>query len=181
MKHIITILAEGFEEVEAVTFIDLLRRANIKVTILGLDTLEVTGSHKIKILCESLLKNFSGTYDGIVLPGGQPGTTNLGNSDEVIRRVKESNSKELLCASICAAPSVFGKSGILEGIRATCFPGVEDSLTGAIYSESAVLRDKNIITSRGVGTAIPFALELISYLLDDDTALKIRSSILYQS
>lgn len=179
MSRIITILAEGFEETEAVTFIDLLRRAQIEVIIVGLESLEVRGSHNIVIKADTLLESISGAFDGIVLPGGQPGTKNLINSNKVIELIQYTYKKGLLCAAICAAPSIFGKAGILENRHATCYPGVENDLTGAILSNAPVVRDGTIITSRGVATAIPFSLELINFLEGPEMASKIGSAILH--
>lgn len=179
MSHVITVLADGFEEIEAVTFIDLLRRADIKVTILGLESKEVRGSHDIRITSDMLLKDFNGSFDGIVLPGGMPGTKNLAESPELIKRIQKANSEGLLCAAICAGPSVLARAGILEGVNVTCYPGVEKELSGARFQETAVVRDKNIITSRGVGTAIPFALELISYLTSKEVSSRIAKSIVF--
>jgi protein deglycase len=178
MAHVITILADGFEEIEAVTYIDLLRRADIMVSVLGLDTRTVRGAHDLVIQTDGLLKDLSDTYDGIILPGGQPGTTNLANSPLVLKKVHDSFSAGLLCAAICAAPLVFAKAGILSGKKATCYPSAIDKLTGASYIELPVVHDKNVITSRGAGTAIDFSLELIRYLANDTTAEKIRAAIL---
>jgi 4-methyl-5(b-hydroxyethyl)-thiazole monophosphate biosynthesis len=179
MSSIITVLAQGFEETEAVTFIDLLRRAGVTVTVLGLDSSEVNGSHNITIIADKLFKEFSGPFDGIVLPGGQPGTKNLAASAPLLDRVRATYKRGGLCAAICAAPIVLGKAGILAGHKATCYPGLEKELGGAQFVEEEVVRDRNVITSRGVGTAIPFALELISYLLNPAAAEKIKKSIVY--
>ncbi len=179
MAHVITILADGFEETEAVTFIDILRRAQIQVSVLGLKSLEVRGSHDLRIRTDGLLNDFRESYDGIVLPGGQPGTKNLSDSPLVLQKVKDAFSRGLLCAAICAAPSVFAEAGILKGVKATCYPGVNERLTDAIFLEKPVVRDKNVITSRGVGTAIDFSLELISYLTNEEAVEKIKKSIIY--
>jgi protein deglycase len=179
MAHIISILANGFEEIEAVTFVDILRRADIKVTLLGLGSLEITGSHGLTIRTDALFDSFKGTFDGVVLPGGQPGTTNLTQSDKVVQLVRDSFHKGLLVAAICAAPGVLGKAGILEKKLATCYPGVEKNLSGAILSADAVVQDGNIITSRGVGTAIAFALKLVTYVRDSQVASKVSSAILF--
>lgn len=178
MKHVITILADGFEETEAVTFIDLLRRAEINVTILGLDSLEIRGAHDITVRADNTLDSFNKEYDGIILPGGMPGTTNLANSPEVIEHIKSCFNKGLLCAAICAAPTVLAKAGILEGKKAVCFPGCESSLPEAVI-DKPVIRDGNIITSRAVGTAIAFSLEIISYFKGHQISENIRNSILY--
>ncbi|MBN1602129.1 MAG: DJ-1/PfpI family protein [Chitinispirillaceae bacterium] len=180
MAKVIAILAEGFEEIEAVTFIDLLRRADIKCTLLGLSSVNVTGAHGITIAAEQLLSSFNDTYDGIILPGGGPGTENLCNSELVIEKIQDAFKGGLLCAAVCAAPAVLGKAGILKGKRVTCYPGIEPRLEGALVNDLAVVRDGTIITSRGVGTSISFALEIISFLLDRSTAEKIAEQILYK-
>jgi protein deglycase len=179
MAHIIVILADGFEEVEAVTVIDLLRRADISVTTVALKKQEVSGAHGIVVQAETTIRHLPRSYDGIVLPGGGTGTRNLAESAAVLDLVKDAFERNLLCGAICAAPSVFGKAGILAAIRATCYPGFEDQLVGARYIEAAVVRDKNVVTSRGVGTAIAFALELVSILTDEATAERIGAQILY--
>lgn len=179
MKHVITILADGFEETEAVTFIDLLRRAHIQVSILGLKTFEVRSARDVRIKVDGLLNDFRDSYDGIVLPGGQPGTTNLEKSPVVIQKVKEAHAKGLLCAAICAAPSVFAAAGIIDGYKVTCYPGVEERLGSSEFIDSPVVRDRNIITSKGMGTAIEFGLELIRYLNNEESAENVRKAILY--
>jgi 4-methyl-5(b-hydroxyethyl)-thiazole monophosphate biosynthesis len=180
MAEVITILAEGFEEIEAVTFIDILRRADIKCTLLGLTSTDVTGAHGITLKTEQLLNTYSGSYDGIILPGGGPGTENLSNSALVIEKIQAAFSKGLLCAAVCAAPGVLGKAGILKGKKAVCYPGVESKLTGANVTDQAVVTDGNIITSRGIGTSIAFALEIINYFLDPSVSEKVARQILYK-
>jgi 4-methyl-5(b-hydroxyethyl)-thiazole monophosphate biosynthesis len=176
MPQIITVLVPGFEETEAVTFIDLLRRAGV----LGLNAREVIGAHGITITADRLYGDFSGPFDGIVLPGGMPGTKNLANSAPLLDLIRQTHKRGGLCAAICAAPTVLAKAGILSGFKATCFPGCEKELGGAIFVEEEVVRDRNVITSRGAGTAIPFALELISYLVSPETSAKVRKSIIYK-
>ena len=180
MSHAISILAPGFEETEAVTFIDLLRRAGVAVTVLGLASREVRGSHDIVIAADKPFDEFSGQFDAVVLPGGMPGATNLSNAPRLLELIRAAHKRGALCAAICAAPIVLGKAGILAGVKATCFPGFEKELGGALFKEEAVVRDGNVITSRGVGTAIPFALEVVAYLAGPEKAEKIRSAILYK-
>lgn len=180
MTEVITILADGFEETEAVTFIDLLRRAEIQVTIAGLNSLQVTGSHGITISADIKLQDFKKITDGIVLPGGMPGTKHLRESPEVIELVRTYYNSKKLCAAICAAPSVLGIAGILKGHKATCFPGVESHLHDATFiPNSKVVHDQNIITSKGVGTAIDFSLAIIRYFLNDSIANQISKTIQY--
>jgi 4-methyl-5(b-hydroxyethyl)-thiazole monophosphate biosynthesis len=181
MPHVITVLASGFEETEAITFIDLLRRAGVSVTLLGLDSPEVTGSHNITVVVDKLFAGFRDPFDGIVLPGGMPGTKHLANCARLLDLIRETHKRGGLCAAICAAPIVLGKAGILAGRKATCYPGLEKKLTGAQLSEDVpVVRDRNVITSRGVGTAIPFALKLISYLVNPEASEKVKKSIVYK-
>jgi 4-methyl-5(b-hydroxyethyl)-thiazole monophosphate biosynthesis len=179
MAHLILFLADGFEEIEAITAIDLLRRASIVVTTVTIGSLEVRGAHDIIVHADVTAEAIPKKYDGIILPGGGPGTERLLESTVVMEIVKKSFEDGLICAAICAAPSVFGKAGILRNIRATCYPGSEDTLTGAKYIEAAVVRDKNVITSRGAGTALPFAVELISMIAGPETADRIKMQIVY--
>jgi protein deglycase len=178
LKTAIIILAEGFEEIEAITPIDLLRRANIRVTVMGLNAIDVKGSHNILVKADELFAFCGPLPDALILPGG-PGHKNLFNSPAVIEFVQKMFSNKKLCAAICAAPSIFGKAGILSGKKATCFPGYEDELNGAIFVNKPVVTDGNVITSRGAGTAVPFSLGIIGYLTDEQTAGKVASAIVY--
>jgi 4-methyl-5(b-hydroxyethyl)-thiazole monophosphate biosynthesis len=173
------VLADGFEEVEAVTPIDLLRRAGIKVDVAGLSALEVRGSHGIVVRTESVLGRVPPLPDALVLPGG-PGHSALLNSTLIIELVKQMFSAGRLCAAICAAPTVFGKAGILANRRATCFPGDESKLGGALFVADSVVVDGNVITSRGAGTAVPFSLEIVAYLAGKEKADAIATSIVYR-
>ena len=175
-KHAIIILADGFEEVEAITPVDLLRRAGIAVTMLGLTSVDVKGSHDIVVKTDMVLNDFNGKYDALILPGG-PGHNNLLESHKVLHLINTSFQRKLLCAAICAAPSIFGKAGILKNKKATCFPGYEDKLGEAIFVREKVVRDENIITSRGAGTAVEFGLEIIDYLVGKVEAEKVSQSI----
>ena len=141
---------------------------------------EVTSSHQVTFLTDALAAEVDyDTLDGIVLPGGMPGTLNL-QADETVNKVIRQFAKEgrLVCA-ICAAPSVLGAAGILEGKCATCHPGFEEKLTGAKVEEKEVVVDGNVITSRGMGTAIPFALEIVRYFIDDEAVDHIRQGLVY--
>ncbi|MDR2592580.1 MAG: DJ-1/PfpI family protein [Chitinispirillales bacterium] len=179
MPHAIIVLADGFEEVEAVTVIDLLRRAEVRVTILGLDGVEVRGAHDMWVRADQMFRGFNEPFDALVLPGGGPGTKRLAASVEVLELVRQAHEKGLVCAAICAAPTVFAKAGILSGKEAVCYPGCEDKMGDAIVLEDAVAITGNIITSRAAGTAIPFALELIYALTGEEAEESVRSSILY--
>lgn len=182
MAKIAIMMADGCEEIEALTVVDLLRRAGITIDMLGIKKQPmITGSHGIVIGVDAYLGdvNLDG-YDGIVLPGGMPGTTHLKEDVAVCEAVKTFFAAGKLVSAICAAPTVLGFCGILEGKHATCYPGCEEGLTGALLSEDRVVCDGNIITSRGMGTAIPFGLALISYLLDEQVANQLSRGIVFQ-
>ncbi len=181
MNKIGIFMAEGCEEIEGLTVVDILRRAGIRIDMISIsDKPEITGSHGISFKCDTVLKDTDiSSYDGLVLPGGMPGTKNLGNDDTVVSSIKEFASAGKLVAAICAAPSVLGDNGILNGKRATSYPGFEERLTGAELKEEAVVCDGNIITSRGMGTAIPFALAITAYLIDDKTADDLANKIMF--
>lgn len=165
-------LAEGFEEIEAVTIIDVLRRANLEVVTAGLADGPVTGSHGITLMPdESLDRALERDYDMAVLPGGMPGAANLEADARVgnlLRRLAES---ERFTAAICAAPKVLAAAGLLQGRRATSFPGFLDpaAVPGLKLSEEAVVEDGTVITSRGPGTALDFALTLVERLSGGET------------
>lgn len=180
-KHVLLILAKGNEEVEALTQVDLLRRTGTKVTVAGLGGTEIKGSHDITIKADISLEQFSGNFDAVILPGGMPGTTNLAESEPVLKIVREANEMGLLCAAICAAPIVLDRAGVLEGRRFTCYPGVEEKINSGSFCKKTVVQDGNIITSRGVGTAIPFALAIIEYLLGKEESQKMASTIVFSS
>jgi len=160
-------LAEGFEEIEAVTVVDLLRRAGIEVRTASLAGREVIGSHGITVLADIGLDEAAATdYDMIVLPGGMPGTTHLKSDPRVTRLLRQFAESGRYTAAICAAPSVLAHAGLLEGRKATSFPGFlkSDSAPGIRLSEDAVVVDGKVATSRGPGTAVPFGLALIELL-----------------
>jgi len=167
MTRVLVPLAEGFEEIEAVTIVDLLRRADIEVRTASLADRAVTGSHGITVLADAGLDEVdAGDYDMIVLPGGMPGTTHLKSDPRVTRLLRQFAESGRYTAAICAAPSVLAHAGLLEGRKATSFPGFlnGDSAPGIRLSEAPVVIDGKVATSRGPGTAIPFALALIELL-----------------
>lgn len=180
MSKVNIFFAEGFEEVEALTTVDLLRRAGIEVCMVSVtDKLEVTGSNGIMIRAEKMFSDIS-EADGIILPGGMPGTLNLKAHKELAALINRYNDEGKLLAAICAAPTVYGEMKLLVGRHATCYPGMEAGLIGAEALEDSVVIDDHFITSRGVGTAINFALAIIGYLLNDEAADKIASAIVYE-
>lgn len=181
MAKVVLMLAEGFEEIEGLTVVDLLRRAQVEIHMVSITgNLFVTGSHGIVVKADTLLneETFDET-DMVVLPGGMPGTKYLGEHQEVISLLKEFHEKEKYLAAICAAPSVLGLNGLLEGKRATCFPDFRDKLIGATIIDEKTVVDGKVITSKGMGTAIDFSLELIKVLKGEETAENIGKSIQY--
>ncbi len=183
MKKIGIFMADGCEEIEGLTVVDIVRRAKMEIVMISITgKREVTSSHQVTFLTDALAAEADyDTLDGIVLPGGMPGTLNL-QADETVNKVIRQFAAEgkLVCA-ICAAPSVLGAAGILEGKCATCHPGFEEKLTGAKVEEKEVVVDGNVITSRGMGTAIPFALEIVRYFADDETVEQVRKGLVYRA
>lgn len=181
MANVYVFTADGFEEIEGLTVVDLLRRAGAEVSMVSIgDGLTVTGSHGIELKADILFSDVDyGRADLLVLPGGMPGTRYLGAHEGLCRMLRQAAEDGKKIAAICAAPSVLGKLGILEGKNAVCYPGFEKMLKGAIVSEARVMRDGSVTTSRGLGTAIPFALELISQLYGEEKAVEIKESVIY--
>ena len=175
-------MAEGCEMIEGLAVVDVVRRTGEMeiITIALGDTKEVTSSHNVTFLADVLISdvNFE-ELDGIVLPGGMPGTLNLGANETVNAVVKKFAEEGKLVAAICAAPSVLGAAGILEGRHATCHPGFEEKLIGATCLEDAVVIDGHIVTSRGMGTAVDFGLAIVWLMLDDEAVEKVKKSIVY--
>lgn len=174
-------LANGFEEIEGLMVVDLLRRANIDITMVSIsDKKEVTGGHSIPVIADANFKDIEfDNADMLILPGGMPGTTNLLEHEELIQLLKKHNKENKMIAAICAAPSILGVNGILEGKKATCFPGFEEKLNGAIYTNEKVVKDKNIITSKGLGTALEFGAAIIEHYKGKEAAENLKSSVQY--
>ncbi len=183
MKHTpqaIILLADGFEEIEAVTVVDVLRRADIVVDIIGVGERDVFGSHAIRLTTDYTLDELEHDVDMVILPGGIPGTLNLAKSDAVQQLVRRQAEAGRYLAAICAAPAlVFGAFGFLAGKRWTGYPGLEDKVLGAEYCTDEVVVDGKIITSRGPGTAAAFAFELVRVLQGDATAGNVKTSMLF--
>jgi len=178
-KSILIHLASGFEETEAVSIIDVLRRANLDVIVVSVTgKLNVTGAHHISIEADQLYDeaNYSNS-SMIILPGGMPGTTNLMNHKGLAGQLIKFNQEKRLIGAICAAPIILGSLGFLQGRKAVCYPGYESKLTGATVLQSPFVVDEHIITGRGVGTALDFSLEIVRILKGDHLASELRSAL----
>ena len=176
---IYTFFANGFEEVEAITPVDYLKRAGIDVVTVGVGSTDIVGTHGIVLKCDiqdSELSSFGDT-DGIILPGGMPGTINLENNTTVQNFIDYCADNGKMIAAICAAPSVLGHKGLLDNKNATCFPGFESELGNAVVSDKFAVRDGNIITAKGAGAASEFAFEIIAYLDSREKADSIRKTV----
>ncbi len=172
-------LADGFEEIEALATVDIIRRAGIPVNTVGVSGKFATGSHSVKVECDILPEQINkNDITAVVLPGGMPGSTNLDNSEVVKETVMYAYNSGKPVAAICAAPLVLGHLGILNGKKATCFNGFEKELTGALVQNIPVCVDGNVITAWGAGAAIDFALSIITAINGNDKKSKeIHSSM----
>ncbi len=168
--------AEGFEELEALTIVDVLRRAGITVDMVGIVGTMVTGGHGIRVTMDKkLLQVHAEDYNCIILPGGNPGYINLGRSSTLLELLKKMNGQGKLIGAICAAPSVLAKAGVLEGKRATIYPGMEKEIP---YPRGEkVVVDGNIITSQGPGTAMEFALKIVETLMGKEMTYSMKRSL----
>ena len=182
MAKIYVFLADGCEEIEGLTVVDLLRRAGEEVeTVSIMGRKQIEGSHKIKVEADALFEKTDFTEGKmLVLPGGMPGTKHLGAYKPLTDMLCDWDARGKQLAAICAAPSVFGDLGILKGKEAVCYPGFEERLTGATIGEGTVAVTDHVITSRGMGTAIDFAAALIARLQDEKKAEEIKTSIIYR-
>lgn len=184
-KHVAVFLADGMEEIEALTVVDLLYRAGIPCETVSItNSSVVSSSHDVSIVCDREIDDtrFSfDDYDMLVLPGGMPGTTNLGECDTLTDQVRLFAEDGRQVAAICAAPTILARLGLLEGRRATCFPNLQNVLAenGATVCQDQVVIDGNIITSKGMGTAIPFGLAIVAHYLGQEVADKLARTIVY--
>lgn len=181
MSKVYIFLADGFEDIEGLTVVDLMRRAQIDIQTVSIkDTKEVQTSHGITLFADHIFEETDfGDADMLVLPGGMPGTRYLGEYQPLTDLLTDFYEKGGKIAAICAAPSVFAKLGFLKGRTATSYPSFMEKLDGAVTTEAAVVVDGNVTTSRGLGTAIDFALSLIAQLTGEAKAEEIASSIVY--
>lgn len=181
-KHVYVFLAEGFEEIEAVATIDLLRRAGLATHIVavGLEP-HVTGAHGMALQADlSIGEVYSEDVLALVLPGGLPGVTNLGASQRLEVLLREAHQENKLIAAICAAPSILGKYGFLQGREAIAYPGFEEQLTGATISSEPVVKSGNLLTAKAAGYTMDFALAIITELLGAEHAAEVASAVFYQ-
>lgn len=180
MAQALVLLANGFEEIEAITIIDVLRRSGVRVVAAGLQAGAARGAHDVTLETDAALDAVdSGAFDAVVLPGGQPGSTHLRDDRRVLDLVRSFAQQGKLVAAICAAPIALEAAGVLAGRRATCFPGYE--LPSAEFSEARVVEDGNVVTSRGPGTALEFALTLVRRLAGAAQAAEIGSTMLVRA
>ena len=172
-------LAEGFEEIEAITPIDVFRRAGIEVVMVSIsESKEVCGAHGVKMFADSVFSQTDFSHiDLIYLPGGMPGTKNLDAHAGLKKLITQQAEKGKPLAAICAAPLILGKMGLLKGQEAICYPGFEDQLVGAVLSENKMVKSGVISTAKGAGVALQFALQLVADLKGKTEADRIANSI----
>jgi len=178
---VFTLLAEGFEEIEALAVVDILRRSEIDVCTVSLGkTAQVTGAHGIIVTADFVIDQIDDNYDLLFLPGGYPGYVNMEENTKAIELIKTAHRENKLIAAICAAPSILGKLGILNGKDACCFPGFEKCLTGANVLFEKVCTSGNVITSRGAGTSHELGFKIVELFKGKDVAASLRTAMLYE-
>lgn len=179
MKRAIVLLADGFEEVEAITQIDFLRRAGIHVTVLGVTGRDVAGGHDIRVNTDITVDEWSDGFDAVVVPGGAQGAENVAGDEQAMLLIERAVQEEKLVAAICAAPAiVLGANGLLGARSFTCYPGFENRVTSGTFLDDRVVVDGNLITSRGPGTAAEFAEAIVTYLVGEDAARDLHQKTL---
>lgn len=176
MPKVAVILANGFEEIEALTVVDVLRRANITCYMVGFED-TVTGSHAIQVQADRVFDGNLSEYDMIVLPGGMPGSAHLRDNEQLITELQKFDTIGKKVAAICAAPIALNRAGLLEGRNFTCYDGVQEQIADGHYHKETVVVDGNVITSRGPATALAFAYHLVEILGGDAESL--RNGMLY--
>lgn len=178
-KRVLVPLAEGFEEIEAVTIIDILRRAGADVTTAGLGKRNVMGSHAIPMITDSVIEEEKiKSWDMIVLPGGLPGATNLADNENILELIRGLSKKGKIVAAICASPVALERAGVLSGKKVTSHPTSSKDILSGDYRETRVMKDGNIITGQACGSAMEFAFELVAALLGSKKVGEINQSIL---
>ena len=181
MKKVYVFLAEGFEEMEAVTPIDLLRRAGVDAKLVSVTgNRAVTGAHGVTYLADLLFEEIEEDADMLVLPGGLPGTTNLQAHEGLTKLLLKQHEAHKWVAAICAAPTILASLHITDGRRATCYPGLEDQMDAAKMIPCGAVQDGNVITGRAAGSADEFGLACLRALKGEDTARQVASDIVYR-
>lgn len=174
-------LAEGFEEIEAITTVDMLRRAEVEVATVSVDGKgdnTVKGAHGIAVKADINIEELDfENIEGVILPGGMPGTVNLEMSEGVIKALDFCYDNDLYIFAICAAPQILGHKGLLEGKKATCYPGFETELKGAVLTSLSAVKDGKVITAKGPGATVDFAAEIITELKGEKVALELKESM----
>jgi 4-methyl-5(b-hydroxyethyl)-thiazole monophosphate biosynthesis len=175
MKKALILVFDGFEEIEAITIIDVLRRAGISVDTVGITGIQVTGSHNVRMMLDKKLLDIDpDQYDALIIPGG-PGATGLSRSAKLMEIITKMYNSNKLVAAICAAPAVFAKAGILDNKKATIYPGMERELP--YPRDERVVVDENVITSQGPGTAMEFALAIVRTLAGADAVVRLKEDM----
>ncbi len=181
MKKILIPVADGFEEVEMVTIVDVLRRAGLTVIIAGIKEGALRGAHQIKLIPDTTLAEVKDEeFDMLILPGGQPGVDNLRQDTNVLNLLKKMNSDNKLIGAICAAPLVLRDANLTAGKEMTCYPGFEKEIQDMQFKNSRVVKDGSFVTSRGPGTAMEFSLEIVRMLCGDKKEEELSSQLLVQ-
>jgi 4-methyl-5(b-hydroxyethyl)-thiazole monophosphate biosynthesis len=180
MAKAMILMGNGYEEVEALTVVDYLRRANIDIDMVSITgSLETVGDHGIQVKADRRLEDIdAGEYDAVITPGGMPGTRMLAGDERVLKLVKDFFERGKWVASICASPMVLEAAGVAGSVKGTCYPGIEQNVTFKSHSEDLVVQDGNVITSRGPATADYFAFKLIEALAGREKAEEIRAKTL---
>jgi 4-methyl-5(b-hydroxyethyl)-thiazole monophosphate biosynthesis len=172
---VLVIVTDGFEEIEMLTIVDILRRANIDTTVAGMISTVVEGAHNVRVIADKRLGEINtGNFDALILPGGSH-YKNLMNSQTVLNIIKEFNSSKKLIGAICAAPCVLGKAGVLNNRIATIYPGMEKEIPRP--RDGKIIVDGNIITANGPGTAIEFSLKIVEVIAGKNTVSRIRNEL----
>ena len=173
-------LAQGFEEIEALAVVDILRRGELNINTVSItENKTVVGAHGISVITDITIGDMSEDFEALILPGGMPGTLNLKNCKILEQIIIKANNDKKIIGAICAAPMILGELGLLKDKTGTCYPSFENHLNGCDFKESRVCVSQNIITSRGAGTAHDFAFEILKQLQNEEISKNVRKSMLY--
>ena len=182
MKRAVVLLADGFEEVEAITQIDFLRRAGIETVVAGVTARDVVGGHDIRVNTDITVDEYADSFDAVVLPGGATGARHIAADEQSMQLIRRAFEQGKLVAAICAAPGVvLGANGLLGDHTFTCYPGFQEQATSGRFVEDRVVVEDNLITSRGPGTAAEFALSIVTYLVGGEAARELHERTLQKA